>query len=516
MLIEHVAELFTNARLSATHAECADVAADIYRLSHEMAQLKATLKKSENLKLFSELLKAAKKTKFKQAVRLPGDQRRESNPTKTISPFESIATANALNPTLNCFIEIFKLDGCASNHISPNSRTPAPNRQTLLGVPFAYKDMFVSAERHPTNGVGAGYAWPGRVVSRTLTRLKAAGAVAIGATNLDPHCYAATGLNPFLGRTLNPRGTNFAVGGSSGGSSAAVAAGIVPFAIGSDTGGSVRIPASFCGVYGFKPSSGLLADKGFLPLSQSQDTVGLVSSTAEFMAKVLQVLAPRFVSRQTQSSPQSKSYQALNIGVDAAFMEGLDQDVAQVFEHFKIALQHIGALIVNVQLPCVHALNDCASVMTGFEANLTHRDALSMSASSYPAVVRRRLLTAACISKENYLAARRLRGKYLQSVLTDTFSKIDYFLCPTVRCIAPNVQHLAENDLVSAGSMSLEFLRLSRPFSFLGLPALSVPSGFDRNGIPVGMQLVGKPYADFELIDLAIALEQRNCKISTQ
>jgi len=317
---------------------------------------------------------------------------------------------------------------------------------------------------------------------------------------------------------LNPHGPAYAVGGSSSGAAAAVAAGIVPFALGTDTGGSVRIPASLCGVYGLKPTHGLIQDPGVVPLSASHDTIGILAETPALTGQVLDVLSedPRDVGWEvadgkSQSHPQRSFGVALNgvkIGMNTAeLLAGMDEAVAGAFRRVRDALVSLGAELVEVPFPSIDDLNACASIITSYEANADHGAALARHPEYYPPAVRQRLLTAACVSKEDYQSVLRLRGKYLAEVLAHALSDAKFIVCPTIRISAPRVDHIPD-DAEAGGALSLEFLRMNRPFSFLGLPSLSIPVGVDANNIPIGLQVIGRPFSDYDLLALAETLHQ--------
>lgn len=416
----------------------------------------------------------------------------------------ALAAARRRGATLNCFVELF-----ASPSIRRARRLalrPGGEALPLYGMPYAYKDIFVGRRRSPTVGIGAGHRWTGRVTSTVLRRLDRAGAIPIGALNLDPHCYTATGFNPHFGRSFNPHDRRFAVGGSSGAAAAAVASAIVPFAIGSDTGGSVRIPAALCGVYGLKPTHDLVRDPGMAPLSRSHDSVGIIARSPQLIARVLEVLAP-FARSRDRTIP-SAGIPGLRIGYCAGeFGAGLDGEVDEAVTEALGRLAREGAEVVEVPFPSMEELNLCASVVTSHEAAALHMAALVRRPDHYPDAVRRRLLLAACIETSDYRQALRLRGRSLKDVLTRTFAGVDWLICPTLRRRAPRVDDMPETDTTESRRLNVELLRMNRPFSYLGLPALSMPVGVDRNGIPIGLQLIGKPFSDFGLLALAVRLD---------
>ncbi|MBK1836260.1 amidase [Azospirillum sp. YIM B02556] len=426
-------------------------------------------------------------------------------------PVQAVAAALAAARAsrLNAFIELFPEAEERARSLSAASADdprPAP-----WGLPFAHKDVFVTAERRPTVGVGHGYRWDGERTSVTLDRLAAAGAIAVGALNLDPHCYAATGLNPYFGRVLNPVDSRFAVGGSSSGSAAAVAAGILPFALGTDTGGSVRIPAALCGVLGFKPTAGVISDPGIAPLSPSQDVIGLIARDPALLRAVFAVVRDP-VSREQQDPgagpPRIGPLRVgpLRVGLPADWIRtAVDPEIATILHSVLRRMTAGGAVATEVALPSLDALNACAGTITAFEASALHRKALAERPDRYPAAVRRRLAAAAEVGGDAYDQALRNREVHREAVIGGAFAAADILLCPLIGVPAPRLDGVDDDDVSTAGATTLAFLRFNRPFSLLGLPALALPAGYDRNGIPVGVQIVGRPGAD----DLVLSIAER-------
>jgi aspartyl-tRNA(Asn)/glutamyl-tRNA(Gln) amidotransferase subunit A len=204
---------------------------------------------------------------------------------------------------------------------------------------------------------------------------------------------------------LNPSGSRYAIGGSSSGSAVAVALGIVPFALGTDTGGSVRIPASLAGVYGFKPTQNLITDQGMVPLSPSQDNLGILAADPTVQQRVFSVLTP------TIQHDLSTQIRHLRIGIDLTNLcEGMSPTVAQSFNTTIQTLRALGATVIDVQLPPLGYLNALASVITSYEAAHLHRESMSLHPEHYRAAVRRRLLTAALIDDDTYRLAIGLRA----------------------------------------------------------------------------------------------------------
>jgi aspartyl-tRNA(Asn)/glutamyl-tRNA(Gln) amidotransferase subunit A len=514
MSYEQVSARLTECGLSVTDDEVKAVAADLSRISAMMERLEPTLEAGDDTNVFSRLVDQFPKPHGSGSPMLTERESAQDEPIPATN--RALEKAADTASRLNCFIEIFprKAEQFAKRLTEENQSA----RYLLYGVPFAYKDVLASSDRYPTAGVGNGYQWESKSQSAALRRLEAAGAIPIGALNLDPHCYTATGFNSYYGRVLNPHGSAYAIGGSSSGAAAAVASGIVPFALGTDTGGSVRIPASLCGVYGLKPTHGLIQDAGVVPLSVSHDTLGILADSPALIGRVLSVLSEDSRADDSEATAESDRLRAgrsfgatlngIKIGTSTTeLLAGVDEAVTRALRRAQDTFVSLGAGFVEVPFPCIDDLNASASIITSYEANTVHGATLARRPEHYPPAVRRRLLTAACISSEDYQSVLKLRGKYLAEVLARALSEADFIICPTIRISAPRVDHIPD-DAEVGGALSLEFLRMNRPFSYLGLPSLSVPVGFDDNRIPIGLQIIGRPFADYDLLAVAETLRQ--------
>lgn len=408
----------------------------------------------------------------------------------------TLAEAHRLQRSLNLFIDIFDEEATRRARQVMESRHDAP---PLQGVPFAYKDVFATSGRLPTAGVGHGQRWEGKA-SSAIAALERAGAIAVGATNLDPWCYLPVGINPFFGRVVHPLGDDRVTGGSSSGSAVAVASGLVPFALGTDTGGSVRVPAAICGIFGLKTTHGSLPDRGLIPLSFSQDTIGVLARDPSTIARVLDVLAPSFAA-----SGGAERGAAVRVGVDRGMLADCDDETERAFETAEETARRAGAEIVPIDLPFFAELNSAAGLITASEAASIHAGRLASHPEWYPSSVRARLLLGFLYSGADYADALRLRGAYLRKIL-DTFGALDAILAPVLPRAEPRLTNQDALDDGTVGRLSLEFLRLNRPVNYLGLPALSFPARKAKDGGSVGMQLIGRPFAELFLLDFAHAL----------
>lgn len=212
-------------------------------------------------------------------------------------------------------------------------------------------------------------------------------------------------------------------------------------------------------------------------------------------------------ARASEQKVQGK----FSIGYDRdVFCQDLDPEVDASFSSALVQFKELGATVHPVVFPPFSDLNVLASVLTSFEAAQVHLKKLSSDPQHYPAPVRKRLLSAALVTQELYDISISLRGHFLQLVLSSVFSHVDFLLCPTLRKRAPRVDAIRDDDSESIGSVSLEMLRQNRPFSYLGLPSLNLPAGQDKNGIPIGLQLIGRPYSEHEMLLIAKQFSTKN------
>ncbi|HEX9903449.1 MAG TPA: amidase [Propylenella sp.] len=467
-------------------AEAERAGEDAARVLADFGPLPLPIGDSDDPGLFARLLADARRG-YRASGQAPTHRPVETGLGDLLAQAESVQAAH------NAFIEIFGSDAGPGAAL-PHGSEAAP----LRGMPFAYKDVFVTPRRRPTAGVGHGHRWTGGEASGTIAALENAGAIAVGATNMDPWCYLPVGINPFFGRVSHPLGGDLVTGGSSSGSAVAVATGAVAFALGTDTGGSVRVPAALCGIWGLKTTHGLLEDRGLVPLSFSQDTIGLLGRDPLLIARVLRVLAPGLPGggwpRQEARPPR--------IGIDPALLSGCDPATLRAFEGVRDSLRGMGAELRDVSLPYYKALNPAAGIVTAVEAASIHVAGLASHPEWYPSMIRQRLLPGLLYDGIDYVRALRLRGICLRKAI-ELFSEVDSILCPVVPRAAPRLTDKEAADEAAVGALSAEFLRLNRPVNYLGLPALAFPAGRTDGGHPVGLQLIGPPFSDAALLELA-------------
>jgi aspartyl-tRNA(Asn)/glutamyl-tRNA(Gln) amidotransferase subunit A len=425
----------------------------------------------------------------------------------------AIARAKAWQPKINAFIALDEEGALAAA-----ARADAtPGKGKLHGVPLAHKDMYYRKGRIATCGSAIRRDWKAETTATALTRLDAAGAIDLGTLNMAEFAFGPTGHNYHHGHCRNPWNPAHMTGGSSSGSGAAVAARLVYGALGSDTGGSIRMP-SFCnGLVGIKPTWGRVSRAGAMPLSWSMDTVGPLTRSVADAARILGLIAGADPDDATTSVAPVEDYEAacgkpvagLRIGLPQGYFDAnINGQVAAAIESAAKIFEKLGVALVKVQMPDLDAINAAGTMITAAEAASAHRPWLIEMPEKYSDQVRARLYPGLAIPAVAYLDALRNRAAAIPGFIADVFGQCDALLCPVSDRTVPTI---AETDVGGGPAMApllAALTRLCRPFNVLGLPSLSVPCGFDKAGLPLGFQLAGRPFAEATLFALGQAYEK--------
>jgi len=421
----------------------------------------------------------------------------------------SLRRIAARQPELNAFIAV-TADDARRRARAAEARSP------LAGAPIALKDLFDVAGVPTTAGSKLLATNIPREDGEIARRLFDAGGVNLGKTNLHEWAFGVTTDNPHFGPTRNPWDLDRIPGGSSGGNAAALVAGLCFAAIGSDTGGSIRIPASLCGVVGLKPTYGRISLRGAIPLAWSLDHPGPMTRTVRDAALLLQVIAGYDAGDPVSAdvpvgdhrSDIESGVRGLRLGVvRGRFFERLSAterpapDVAAAVGAAVDVFAREGAEISEVELPRADELRDAQLVIIGTEAAAYHRERIGADRAAYGQDVAQRIAQGSTRSGTDYALARRTRDE-LRRAYGDALAEWDAVVLPTTPMTAP----LREGqDAVAAAATLTAY---TSPFNLTGLPAISIPCGFDASGLPIGLQLVARPWAEARLLRVARAYER--------
>jgi aspartyl-tRNA(Asn)/glutamyl-tRNA(Gln) amidotransferase subunit A len=388
----------------------------------------------------------------------------------------------------------------------------------LHGLPLLHKDMYYQEGLVSSCGSRIRKEFRPERTATVLERLAAAGAYAFGGLNMAEFAQNPTGHNREFGDCRNPWNLPYITGGSSSGSGAAVAARMTYAALGSDTGGSIRLPAAACGVVGIKPTQTRVSRAGVMPLSFSADNVGPLARTARDCARILAVIAGHDPLDPTSSREKVENYEAaldgkirgMRIGVPTThFLDGVDKPVAAALDEAMRVLAKRGAKVERITLPLIDAVLAYAGIVSRVEAAAIHATWMRERPHDYAPHISSRLYASYAIPAPYYVEALARRGPILKEFAKEVFARVDVLATPTIRTCLPT---LAETDL-DRGPPGTEakFMGVAantRIFNYLGLPAVSVNCGFDPNGLPIGLSLAGRPFAEARILKLADAYQQ--------
>jgi aspartyl-tRNA(Asn)/glutamyl-tRNA(Gln) amidotransferase subunit A len=354
----------------------------------------------------------------------------------------------------------------------------------LAGIPLAHKDMFYRAGQVSNCGSKIRKGWVASETAAVLERLDGAGALDIGALNMSEFAYGPTGHNDHWGDCRNPWQPDYITGGSSSGSGAAVAARLVFGALGSDTGGSVRLPAAACGVTGLKTTWSRVPLEGAMPLSHSLDTIGPLARSAEDCALLFRA-----------SAGPGKRGEARRLALSTAWIE--QNAHPEVATAVLAAARRFGAELREIEPPPFDLLSaHCLTVMQA-EASAQHAQWMRGRQQDYSSAVRVRLEAGYAIPAAQYLEVLRLRSAWLRR-WREMLGEADLYLCPAIAVPIPTREETGPRGAEAARRLA-EVTRLTRWVNYLGVPALVLPCGFDSRGLPIALQLVGRPF-DEELL----------------
>jgi aspartyl-tRNA(Asn)/glutamyl-tRNA(Gln) amidotransferase subunit A len=435
-------------------------------------------------------------------------EQREASPVELTQA--CLGRIEAVERRLNAFITVMGEQAQEAARRAEAEIAAGNHRGSLHGIPVAVKDLFDVAGVVTTAGSKLLKANVAAADSGAVERLREAGAVLLGKLNMHEFAYGATGVNPHFGAARNPWNTDRVTGGSSSGSGAAVAGRECFAALGTDTGGSIRIPASLCGITGLKPTFGRVSRRGVIPLSWSLDHAGPMARTAEDCALVLQALAgqdPQDASSAGEPVPDyaaalGKGVEGLRIGVPREFFfDNVDADVERAVREAIEALMRLGAEVSDISLPHIAEAPAALTAIMLPEALAYHQQRLAADPEGFGADIRYRLELGATFTAVHYVQGQRFREMIVRAWRDEVFDRVDLLAMPTTLGAAVEIE---TGDL----SATFKLIRNTNPLNLLGVPAISVPCGFTDGGLPIGLQLAGRWWDEATVLRAARAYQE--------
>ncbi len=438
---------------------------------------------------------------------------------RKVSPVELteavLSRIERLDPKLNAYITVDTEGALKAARKARRQIARGNYLGPLHGIPISLKDLYDTKGLLTTAGSKIMSERVPDADATSVAKLRAAGAVIVGKTNLHEFALGATTQNPHFGGTRNPYDTTRIPGGSSGGSAAALAADMCMASTGSDTGGSIRTPSALCGIVGLKPTYGRVSLRGIVPLAWSLDHVGPMTKCVRDAALMLSAMAGYDPGDSTSANERVPNFvrackddvKKLRIGFDPAFSSGgVDGEVLESVQKALKLFESLGARVIEIGPPSIELTAAIESIIITAEAAAYHEENLRNRGGDYGDDVRILMEGGAAFSAVHYIKAQRLRAM-IQKEFAEVFSKIDVFALPAAAAPAPPIGA----ETVSLGGMEVDvgmaLLRFACPFNLTGLPAISVPSGLSRGGLPMGLQLVGRAFDEATVLRAAYAFE---------
>lgn len=429
-----------------------------------------------------------------------------------------LARIDAFDGEVNSVVRLDREEALAAAAAQDKARAKGAALGPLAGVPMMHKDMYYRAGRVSTCGSAIRRDFVPSVTATVLRRLDAAGAIDMGTLNMAEFAQNPTGHNAHHGDCHNPWNLPYCTGGSSSGSGAGVAARFFAAALGSDTGGSIRLPASICGVTGIKGTQTRVPRTGVMPLSFSMDNVGPLTRTARDSARIMGVISGKDPLDPTSAPEPVPDYEAaltgdlrgLSVAVPREwFFESADPIVVATFEAALEVLKSRGATVTRVSCPSLRAIGTYVAVVSRVEGATIHANWMREHPGDYAVHLSGRLYGGYAIPGTYYLEALSRRGPLLRQFCAEAFAGHHIVATPTLRMRVPT---LAETDIDADPQANwaphMAVSANTRPFNYLGLPTVSIPCGFDDRGLPVGMQITARPFAEARALMVADAFQR--------
>jgi len=439
---------------------------------------------------------------------------------KEISPVEvleaHLSRIESLEPKLNSFITLLPEQAREDAREAEKEILKGNYRGPFHGIPFGLKDLYYVKGIRNTSGSKLYDHFIPQYDSTVAVKLKEAGAILLGKLNLHPFAYGTTGENEEYGHMHNPWHLHLIAGGSSGGNGSSVASGEFALAMGRNTGGSIGIPASRCGIVGLKPTYGRVSRYGIVPLAWSQDHAGPMARTVEDCALIMNIISgydpqdPTSAHLPVPDYTQAlkKEIKGVRLGVIKEALElPIESYVKESFWKAVDQLTDLEAIISEVSFPIYHYGSSIASIIQMAEATAYHSELIKEHANRIYPPVRLRLESGIFISATDYIQAERARTLFYRQSL-DLFKTVDLLLTPTL----PTTAFPIGTTSLKIGEQKVNVVSLltqyTRPFNLNGFPAITIPCGFSESQLPIGLQIIGRPFDEETVLRTAYAYQQ--------
>ncbi len=447
--------------------------------------------------------------------------------TSDISPVDLIEFCfdriRKFNPLLNAFITIIDEEDAYNNaRIAEREISQGNYRGPLHGIPFSIKDIISAKDIRCTAGSKILSGYVPKADATCIKKIKKAGAILLGTNNLNEFASGITGVNPYYGNTKNPWNMSRISGGSSGGSAVAVSTGMAWISLGTDTGGSIRVPSSLCGVVGLKPTYGRVSKYGVVPLAPSLDHVGCITRSAWDAAAVLEWISgwdpSDQISKHKKVPPytniiEKSNFEGIAIGVPKDyFFDYVHSEVERLFFQFLESIKSLGYKVFDLDLQNPERYYNTWKGIRYAEASEIHARWLKTRKEDYSEEVRQMLIQGTKISAVDYIHAMRIVNEELKKELLMMFKqKIEVIVVPTTIIPAPRFDELMDIDICNTVLQTREaLLRNTILFNSTGFPAVSIPIGLTKDNMPVSVQIIGPPFREEKILSVAYNYECLN------
>jgi aspartyl-tRNA(Asn)/glutamyl-tRNA(Gln) amidotransferase subunit A len=423
------------------------------------------------------------------------------------------------NPSLDAFITVLEEFSYKDAEIADRQIKQGLDLGPLHGIPFSIKDMFYAKGVRCTAGSRIMADYISEMDATSVSKMKQAGGILIGTNNLNEFASGITGINPYYGNSKNPWNTSKIAGGSSGGSAVAVATGMAPISLATDTGGSIRVPSSLCGVVGLKPTYGRISRNGVMPLAPSLDHVGCIVRSAWDAAAVLECISGQEKKSSYTELIEDLTVEKISVGIPKQyFFDYLQTEVEHVFYNFIDTIKSMGIPVCeDISLHYAEKYSTSWREVRLAEAAEIHLEWLKTRLKEYGEDVRRMLIQGTEVPAVNYIKAVK-NTKEIRNEFLTILNKVDVIAIPTTILTAPGFDESTATNVTSTTTTIRDkvlevreaLLRNNIVFNSTGLPAVTIPAGLSRSHMPVGVQIVGSPFEEDKVLSIAYNYERIN------